>query len=637
MKIPAYLQAAALAVAPFLSPAEETRTADLERMVVTAARVPLEPGRVTQSVTVITREDIERRQAVRVVDLLRDVPGVAVSQSGPVGSQTQVRMRGSEANHVLVMIDGVDANDPASSDDFRFEHLMTADVQRIEIVRGPQSALWGTDALAGVINIITRSGGETGGSVFVEMGSNDTRHAGASLEFGNSRLQGHLGAARFDTDGTNVARTGNERDGTTNTTLTTGLRAELGEQATLDAMVRYVDATSDIDAIDFLATGLPVDANLQNTARRGYGRLRGTWDDRNNHLNHQLTVSYLDTQTENRGSTTDSAAAERIGLRYQVTWVPVTDHLVTAAVDHERTDFAQRGTASPFGDPNQDQRMDQTGLVVDYVGQSGPRWDYNLSTRYDDHSDFEDAVTVRAAVGYRVGEQGRLRATAGTGRKAPTFTERYGFFADQFIGNPDLEPEESRSLELGYERDFENGAIGVALFDQDLEQEINGFIFDPTSGLFTARNQEGRSHRRGVELIASWQPSRSWSVSGNYTFTDATELEGSAEVDEIRRPRHAASLNFNYATDDGRGNLNLNVNYNGRRDDTFFPPFPEPPTRVQLDDVLLVDLAARWSLNERLELFGRIANLFDEQYEEVYGFATPGRTAMAGLRYRFGP
>lgn len=640
MKLRLACLASALAVAPISSPAQrEGEHHDLQPLVVTAARVPIQPANVIQSVTVITREDMEQRQAVRVVDLLRDVPGLSVARAGPVGGQTQVRVRGAEANHVLVMIDGIQANDPANVDDFRFEYLLTADVERIEIVRGPQSALWGTDALAGVINVITRSAAAPGGSAFIETGSHGTLHGGANLDFTAGPFQVHLGAVRFDTDGSNVARQGGERDGSENTTVTATLKTDPTRDAGFDAMLRQVEASSEIDAIDFLETGLPTDADLVNDADRAYLRLSGYGTSRDGRLTHRATVAWLDTESRNRGPAIDSStsAAERLELRYQASWELRPEHRLTAALEHEAVDFSQRGAVIPFGDPNQDQSMKQTGLALDYLAQAGARWDWNLSARHDLHSDFEDATTVRGALAYRVSERGRLRAVAGTGRKAPTFTDRFGFFPDQFIGNPDLEPESSRSVELGYEHGFETGLLGITVFGQDLEEEINGFVFDPETGRFTARNQAGESRRNGLELIAEWQPAPGWSIAAHYTYTDATETAGERETDEIRRPRHAGSVNLNFASSGGRANANLNLNYNGTATDTFFPPFPASPTTVVLDHYLLVDLAARWRVNDRFEVFGRVNNLLGEDYENVFGFANPGRTAMAGLRFRFGP
>ena len=629
---------ALLLVVPLLG-AQDEAIEQLEDIVVTASRVPIEQKRSTQSLTIITRAQIERRQATHVADLLADVPGLAVSTAGAVGSHTQIRVRGSESNHILVMIDGVKANDPASGDDFRFEHLQTADIERIEIVRGPQSALWGTDALAGVINIITRSGqGAADRSAFLEVGTHNTLNGGFGLDFGGETVSAHLGLSHFETDGTNISRTGNEDDGSEATTLSAKLKARISDHAVVDAMFRYVDAKADIDGIDFFSTGLPTDADLGNDVTRSYARLRGQLSSPNGQWEQSLTLTHLDTDNKNLSGATvsSSSAAQRLGLNYQVDYTVAPGHRLTAAIDYEEVDFSQRGEAFSFGDPNQDHQRDTLGWVAEYVGGAGVGWDWNVSVRRDYHSDFDDANSYRAALAYSINDRSRIRAATGTGRKAPTFTERFGFFADVFVGNPDLIPENSRSYEIAYQYNRADVSFEIIWFDQDLEDEINGFVFDPVLFVFTAANETGNSERSGVELTAQWQPAEDWDLGGSYTYTDATEQSFDQRVDELRRPRHMAHFFVNRRAFDGRANLNLNLSYNGQQDDLFFPPYPEPSAVLELDDYLLVDVSGSWRLNPKVELFGRVKNLTDASYENVLGFATPGRTVMAGVRYRFG-
>jgi vitamin B12 transporter len=229
----------------------------------------------------------------------------------------------------------------------------------------------------------------------------------------------------------------------------------------------------------------------------------------------------------------------------------------------------------------------------------------------------------------------KIRGSAGTGSKAPTFTERFGYYPDYFIGNAGLMPETSRGWELGLETDFNGDTLrlGAAWFDQTLEDEIDGFVFDPDTFLFTAANRAEQSRRQGIEVELDADLSDALALFLTYTHVDAseTDLTGS-EVDEVRRPRHMASLAANYAFADGRGNVNLDVNYNGAQLDSFFPPPFFGLEYVELDDFTLVDLAASWKLSSHLELTGRVSNLFDVDYEEVLGFAPPGRGFFIGLR-----
>ena len=233
----------------------------------------------------------------------------------------------------------------------------------------------------------------------------------------------------------------------------------------------------------------------------------------------------------------------------------------------------------------------------------------------------------------------KLRAAIGTGQKNPTFTERFGFFPGQFIGNPDLLPERSISYDLGLDHGFLNGALllQVTLFQQYLEDEINGFVFDPVTFLSTAENKDGKSERSGVELGAQWTVNDSFELSASYTYTDSTEQDAAGEdVQELRRPRHAGSLAANLQSNNNRLQATLVADYGGSRDDIFFPPFPALPEIVTLQSFWLVDLTAQYQLTPSLGIFARGTNLLDEDYEQVYGYRTPGRAGYIGVRVNFG-
>lgn len=633
-----------LAILSSAADARAEEPVDLDRIIVTAGLEPLAARDVASSVTVFTREDIERRQARTLTELLRDVPGFAVSQAGGPGTQTQVRVRGAEANHVLVLVDGVRANDPAGNDEFPFQYASTADIERIEIVRGPQSAIWGTDALAGVINIIYRKDVETdysGGHA--EYGSFDTIDAGVEggMRRGNLHLKGSV--SHRDTDGSNIARIGHEDDGAEVTTAVAAVAWDASDALRLDLSVQGVEAENDFDGSDFVETGLPADADLRTEASRRSFRGDARWEPPGGRWTHRLSAGWLDTDNDNfaSGTRTDSTSAESLELALKSSVLlgdtDAAAHRLTFALDHEDVDFTQRGAASPFGDPNQDQSYTVTGYAAEYVGRPLERFTWTLNGRLDDFSDFDDAFTWQLAASHGLSERWRLRGSVGTGSKAPTFIERFGFFPDLFVGNPDLEPETSRGYELGVDAElFERaGRVSFAYFHQKLEDEIEGFVFDPATGFFTARNRDGDSRRKGVEAVLDVDIGQALTVSASYTYTDAEEAAADgADRQEIRRPRHAASLHANYRFASDRGNLNLGINHSGEQLDNFFPPPFFAAETVTLEAYTVVDLAASWRLTESLELTGRVENLFDEDYEEILGFVRPGRAVFVGLRMR---
>jgi vitamin B12 transporter len=619
---------------------------ELDEMLVTARLQPISINDVASSVTVITREEIEQRQVKYLSDLLRDVPGFAVSQAGGAGSQTQVRVRGAEANQLLVLIDGVRANDPAVGDEFQYQFAVTSDIERIEIIRGPQSATWGSDAMAGVINIIRKKNVATQYlAAEAEGGSFSTINLAINGGYSGEIVRLNGGVSRLDTDGTNISRSGNEKDGAENTTASVALEIDAGESVVLGFSGQFVDASSDFDEIDFFVSGLPVDADRVAESEQTYltGEVRFAPQD--SIFSANFSVRDMDSEHDNYadGAWSGSTASETIDIRLRGGWGfgrnQLRNHSINFALERRDVDFSQRGEATIFGDPNQDQSYDVNGYALEYVGNPLSGFTWTLSGRLDDYSDFDDAKTWQLAGSYKVSGAVRLRGSVGTGSKAPTFTERYGFFAGQFIGNPDLKPESSQGWEIGVDTNWAEGnqTLLLTYFDQDLQDEIDGFVFDPDTFLFTALNKDGDSKRKGVEAVYDAWVGKTWSFGASYTYTDATEEDASGQpVQEVRRPKHLASLVASYYFANERGNLNVNLNYTGKQLDNFFSPVTYTVDKVEIPSYTVVDLAASWRLTGSLELTARASNLFDEEYEEILGFVRPGRAVYAGLRGRFG-
>ncbi|HET6564377.1 MAG TPA: TonB-dependent receptor, partial [Xanthomonadales bacterium] len=600
---------------------------ELDELLVSAALEPVSAADVASSVTVITREQIEQRQVKYLSELLRDVPGFAISQSGGPGTLTQVRVRGAEANQLLVLMDGVRANDPASGDEFQFQFASTANIERIEIIRGPQSAIWGTDALAGVINIIRRKDvNEDHLAATAEYGSFNSLDLAVDGGISRGKLRLSGGLSFMDTDGTNISRLGSEEDGADNTTANLAMDIDLSEAWSLQVNGLHVDATSDFDDFDNFVTGLPVDANRETHINRDYLKGEVRWQPVDSAWSGSFTAGWLDTDNRNfaEGAWDSATSASTLELRARASVLlgdpAAGNHRLSFALDQDEVDFSQRGIAFPWGDPNQDQSFDVTGYAAEYVGKPTDSFTWTVNGRQDDYSDFDDVFTWQLAASQQLNESLRLRASTGTGSKAPTFIERFGFYPDFFIGNPDLKPETSKGWELGMELDLldQSLVLGAAWFDQQLEDEIDGFVFDPATGAFSAANKTDDSGRRGLELTLFGQWTEDFTVNASYTYLDAEETDSlGQQVQEARRPRHMASLNANYYFADRRGNLNLNINYNGEQLDNFFPPPFYTPEQVELDGFTVVDLAGSWKLTDSWSLTARVSNLFDEDYEEI--------------------
>ena len=588
----------------------------LEQIIVTGARTPIVATDLGSAVTIITRDDIDARQARYVSDLLRGVPGFAVSHSGVVGSQTQVRVRGSEANHVLVLIDGVRANDPATGDEFRWEYLATANIERIEIVRGPQSALWGSDAVGGVVHIITRTGEGPGLDGYLEGGSRNTRNGGLSGSLGGDTWTIAVGAEQLTTDGFNISRTGDEHDDAEITSATVNARFTPREALAFDIGLRSVDAYSQYDGVDWYVTGLPTDSDVATDTAQLYAHFGATVGTSEQRVHHRFNVHHFDSDNRNLvdGSPDISTASERRSVAYQAD-LGLGKNRLAIGLEHETTSFEQRG-AVVFDDPNQDQSMNVTSVVADFQGRGKEAVTWLLSARYDDSSDFDDIVTGRASLAWHVGDATTLRASIGSGQKTPTFIERFGYYAQSFEGNPGLQPERSTSYDIGS------------------EDEINGFQCpNPWPAPCTAVNMDGKSRRSGVEVGASWSVVESLDFALTYTYTNSKDAESAAE---LRRPRHSGSLHANYRFMDQRGQLSLAADYGGARQDVFYPPWPDPSEIVTLDNYWLVDIALQYRVSDALTMFARGSNLLDTEYEQVYGYRTPGRAWYGGVRLSFG-
>ena len=615
---------------------------NLKDILVTASRTPLSSQQTGSSFTIINADQIAQRQAVHVSDLLRSIPGIAVSRSGGIGAQTSIRLRGAEADQTLVLIDGIEANDPATGSGFDFAHMLTSDIERIEIIRGPQSSLWGSDAMAGVINIITKTAGE--GSTLtglLEGGSFSTAHGAVGVSERGANHHIAINGNFVRSDGTNVAEQGDEDDAYKNATL--NLKAGINPLNNLDLsfVARHTTADKEFDPAPFPAF-LPADGDRESKSKQTYAMARAKLDLYDGIWQHIASIAFTDTDNDNfaDGLETNSTQGEKLKFGYQTSVFIDTptfadaSHTFTLAIESEREEIIQTGTASFFGDPNQQQHFTNNGYVFEYRLGLWEQLFASTSVRYDDNDVFDNTTTYRGSLAYQIPNTGTtLRGSYGTAVKNPSFTDRFGFTPDTFLGNPNLDPEKSKGWEIGVDQRLLNDRITISatLFRERLEDEINGFSFDAGLGGFTAVNIDGKSEREGVELAVIAEVTNSLAINASYTYVDSTQDDGTGiQIREIRRPEHVASLNTNYRFMDNKANINLGIDYTGEQNDSDFSTFPS--TLVTLDNYVLVNLAGEYSISKTFSLFGRIESLLDEDYRDVFGFDTPGIAGYAGIK-----
>jgi vitamin B12 transporter len=620
-------------------PARETAASDEPepgRIIVLGSRIPLPAGNVGSSVTVIGAEEIEARKETFALDLLRGVPSVAVSRAGGFGGLTQLRLRGAEANQTLVLIDGVEIADPVSGE-FDFSDLLTTDIGRIEVVRGEQSALWGSDAMGGVINIITKRGeGPPRLTAGFSYGSFETRKFQGSTATGTERYSARISGAFLESGGINVSRSGSERDGYRNGTIYFKGGLMPAENFSLDVAARYVNAINQED----MGFPGPVDSDIEGrreqvsaSAAAGLDLLDGKW-------RHRITISVNDVAAgalENGALSTESHG-RRFRIDYQSDYffrpdfLPDTEHRLTLYGEREHLSFENASVFSSV--PMHEARTVNWGAVAEY-GLGIGEWAYFTgSVRHDANGEFENALTFRTTASLKLTESTRLHGSAGTGVRNPGFFDLFGFDPGFFTGNPDLKPERSFGWDAGVERFFLGGRLvaDITFFRSSLDDEIV-LVFLPPSpelpgfpfGALTAVNADRDGERRGVELSLNAQLTDGWRLSASYSWIDATENG----MEEVRRPAHKAGLSTSHVFLEGRADVTLLADYTGEFRDFDFSTIPA--ARVPMDSYLLLGLAARYRLNGNVEFFLRGDNLLDQDYEEVLFFRTPGIAVTAGF------
>ncbi len=604
----------------------------LDEVTVSATRLPTPVRQVGSSVTVITAEDIARDQRRTLPDALATVPGANVVQTGGPGGQTSVFLRGTNANHVKVLIDGVPVNDPATPNGaFDFGHVPTGDIARIEVLRGPQSGLYGADALGGVISITTKAGkGPPKAELQVEGGSFGTFNQSAQVSGGDDRFDYFFSAAHLRTEAVRVTPSDLVPPGQRinddfydNWAFATRLGFAVTDNFRINVTGRYSDAL-----LKFTADGgwpsAPDIARSQTRNQRFVTRAEGVWTLWDGRITNTFGVGYANEDRRNTGS--DSAfgpgsVSEFLGERTIYDWrtafAVTPEHTLIAGFQHERERFDDSSlTASSANNAG----------FIEWQGKIAERLAFAANIRHDDNEDFGGHTTWRIAPTFTLPHtETRLKASVGTAFKAPTLSQRFSDSrpAFNFYGNPDLKPEKSTGYDIGFEQPFagEKVVVGATWFHNDIEDLIN------TNASFTSYANVGKATTRGVEAFAAVALTETVDLRADYTFTLARDDEARQEL--LRRPRHKASFTARWqATDKLRLSataLYIGAFVDGNRD------FSVP--RLRTSGYATVNLAADYQATDATVVFARVDNLFDRRYESPTGFQRPGLGVYAGVRF----
>lgn len=609
-------------------------------IVVSAALVPVASVDVPASTTVLDPKAIEALGQPLALDLIRLSPGVTVASSGAQGSLTQIRIRGAEANHTLVFVDGIDFNDPAAGDEARFETFGSDGLGRIEIVRGPQSALWGSEALGGVIALETPApDGPTRASGAGEGGSHGFYRGALSLAAGGDMGGVSATAAWIGSKGIDILGGGKgDRDGFDNRTaslkavLHPGGAEGIGELGIVGHYIHHHDEFDGTDPVTFLRADTRDNSTTETGAVRAWATLGRAADAV---WSGTIQAQYLESHAHNVDGDTplNDTAGDRLRISGQLLRrlaIGDTTHTLIARVEREDETF--RASDVEYGGfTNQRRTRGRFATIGEWHGEFGNLVSTDVAVRHDAFNRFQDATTVRAGAVVHLGHGFSIDGAYGQGIAQPTFFDLYGFFPGSFAGNPNLRPERSRGYEAGVRYATRKLDLAVTAFSNQLRDEIVS-TYDPATFLSSVANATGTSPRRGIEASGTWRPLDGLSIGANYTFLDAKQqtVAGAVRLRELRRARNTGNLYADWRT--GSLTLGASVAYVGKRRDTDFDTFQT----VTLKDYALVGARIAYAVLPNVELFGRIENAADTHYQDVVGYQVPGRTVFGGVRFRLG-
>ena len=609
--------AALLAATPALA---QVVAGDDDNIVVTASGIAQPRDEVGQAITVIDADTIRARQSVDVVDLLATTPGVRFNRTGTTGSVAGISLRGAETTQTLVLIDGVKVNDPSGiGDGYDFGHLLTGNIRRIEILRGSNSVVYGSQAIGGVVNIMTGTPVDGfGANASVDYGYSDTLNAKADVSGSRGIASGGIGAAYFRTDGISSAVGGTEKDGYENIATNARLTLAFSDALSLDLRGYYIRGDLDYDSF----FGASADSSDVSKLDQYVGYAGINLKLLDGKLTNRAAVTYLRNDRDYyfvRGTDPDYGySGTNLRFEYEGVYAPVDQAKLIFGYEHEAPDYDFFGFGSTDSAKANIDSVYGLAIVKPFTGLA-----VTGGVRHDDHSQFGGATTFGANANYSPNAGAtNVRLSYGEGFKAPSLYQLY----DSFSGNSALRPERSKSYDVGFDQRLDDGRaiLSVTAFLRNTRNQIN---YD--NATFTYGNID-RTRAKGVEASLALKPVDALTVTGSYSYVDARDRS----VDSVnfgnrlaRRATNAVSVSADYAWSFGLST--------GATVSMVGDSFDNAANTRRLDGYALVGVRASLPIGERLEIYGRIDNLFDETYATAYGYGTYGRSAFGGVRVRF--
>ncbi len=585
------------------------QTANTENdIVISASRVETKRIETGSAITILDAQYLQENQARSVAEVLQDVPGVSVKSTGGLGQGTSVFIRGAKSEQTLVIIDGIEVNDLSTPDGgYDFAHLMANNIERIEILRGSQSALWGSDAMGGVINIITKKG-QAGfqQKTSFEVGENDYHKETVTVSGAQGNSHYSLSASNLETNGINVHEIETDDDSYENQNVTLKAGHQFSDIFAVDTVLRYTDAEGEYDNI--YATETISDSGYYSTSRQRQVKLNTNLDLLDKQLQNRLSIAFSDSDREY-----PSYSSEYKGQKIK-TDLQSDYYLKTINGYSQRVSFAAEHENDKYEDTSSKYEMEASGIVLGYGADWQKTVFVNAAVRQDFNSKFDDTTTYHLDISAWVSDGTRFHASHGTGVKNPTFGQLYGWG-----GDPTLDSETSRSWDAGIEYNFADidAYIDITYFDSLYTDMITS---DLGSG-YNYYTLDGKTTARGVELTGSLKITQDFRANASYTFMETDDSNGN---ELTYRPKHSASINASYKYTP-QLSANIGARYVGDRMDS---------DASTLDSYTVVNIAAAYQVNEHMTLSARLDNAFDKDYEEVSGYNTDERTAYVGVSFQ---
>ncbi|MBI5188067.1 MAG: TonB-dependent receptor [Nitrospirae bacterium] len=587
---------------------------EIEEVVVTATRIEEAIEETTSDVVVIKAEDIKKMNIQFVTDVLRKIPELNLIQSGGAGKLATILLRGGDSKHTLVMIDGVKIKSTTTGS-FDFSGINVDDIERIEIVKGPQSTLYGSEAMAGVINIITKKGeGKPKIDVSFESGSYGMYKPSLTVSGGNKKLDYRLTGTYFYTDGISAAKEGTEKDGYKNASISGKFGFRPVERLELELSGKYYYDRSELD----FGTSGADDPNYTQRGNHyilsGKGKfyLVNIWE-------QILTISTVKDILKSRdpddlfGWYSSDITTGIDTIDWQHNFYFSDNYTFTGGVEYRKE--KGKSVELPTEVLRFDKAVDNKALYLNNkLKFLNDDLIINAGLRYDDHETFGAKTTYKLGAMYDIKPAGlRLRSSYGTGFRAPTLNELFWPDVGWYKGNPNLKPEETNSWDVTMEKEIIKDKISLSLtyFDQRYKNLVTGWY--PPINI-------AKAEIKGIEVNAALKVTDNINIKGGYTYLD-TEDKATGERLPLG-PKDKFNLSTEFSTKD----MSVIADY------TFVSERYDSSVSRNLSSYSLLNLSSSYKMTKGLTIFARVENLLDEDYEEAGGYGTPGLSIFGGIR-----